>query len=138
MAYRKMPAGQFLKKLFRRYVDNAVGDRAAHLAYYFLFALFPALFFIVTLAAYLPIKGSLDQLVHRLQGVVPHEAMQIVQTQLDALVTQQRPHFLWFGLALALWSSSRGVDAVRTSLNLSYDVKESRPWWKTQALAIIV
>jgi membrane protein len=138
MTYRKMPAGQFLKKLFRRYADNAVGDRAAHLAYYFLFALFPALFFVVTLAAYLPIKGTLDQAVHRLQGVVPHEAMQIIQGQLDALVTQQRPHFLWFGLALALWSASRGIDAVRTSLNLSYDVKESRPWWKTQALAIIL
>ena len=32
----------FLKKLYKRWSDNAITDRAAQLAYYFLFALFPA------------------------------------------------------------------------------------------------
>ncbi len=31
----------FLKKLYRRWSDNAITDRAAQLAYYFVFALFP-------------------------------------------------------------------------------------------------
>src|SRR5476651_1553490 len=95
----KMPAGEFLKKLARRYTDNAVGDRAAQLSYYFLFALFPFLFFIVTLAAYLPIKGSLDQMMLRLHEVMPPQAMKIVQDQLTALASRQRPHFLWLGIA---------------------------------------
>ena len=43
-----------------------------------------------------------------------------------------------FGLFLALWSASRGVDALRTALNLSYDVKELRPWWRVQLLAITI
>ena len=133
-----MPAGEFLKKLARRYTDNAVGDRAAQLSYYFLFALFPALFFLVTLAAYLPIKGSLNEALARLREVVPAEAMKIIQEQLTTLATRQRPHFLWIGVLLALWSASRGVDAVRTALNLSYDVKESRPFWKTQGMAILL
>jgi membrane protein len=133
-----MPAGEFLKKLARRYTDNAVGDRAAQLSYYFLFALFPALFFLVTLAAYLPVKGSLDEALARLNDVVPAQAMKIIREQLTQLATRQRPHFLWIGVALALWSASRGVDAVRTALNLSYDVKESRPFWKTQGLAILM
>jgi membrane protein len=34
-----------------------------------------------------------------------------------------------------LYSASRGVDAVRKGLNLAYDVKESRPLWKTELLA---
>jgi membrane protein len=133
-----MPAGELLKKLARRYTDNAVGDRAAQLSYYFLFALFPALFFLVTLAAYLPVKGSLDEALARLNDVVPAQAMKIIREQLTQLATRQRPHFLWIGVGLALWSASRGVDAVRTALNLSYDVKESRPFWKTQGLAILL
>jgi membrane protein len=36
---------------------------------------------------------------------------------------------------VTLYSASRGVDAVRKALNLAYDVKESRPFWKTEALA---
>jgi membrane protein len=132
----RVPAGAFLKKLYRRYSDNAVSDRAAHLAYYFLFALFPSLFFLVTLAAFLPIKGPLDDLLVRLQQVVPPQAMHIIQKQLVKLATLQRPHFLWLSLLVTLWSASRGVDALRGALNLSYDVKETRPFWKTQSIAI--
>src|ERR1700759_4996198 len=124
MIFPSIPASVFLKKLARRYTDNAVGDRSAQLSYYFLFALFPALFFLVTLAAYLPIKGSLDELLGRLTELMPPQAMHIVQKQLTKLATVQRPHFLWVSIAVALWSASRGVDALRTALNLSYDVKE--------------
>jgi len=138
MLFPDMSAAQFVKKLGRRIHDNAATDRAAQLAYYFLFALFPFLFFLVTLAAYLPVKGVIDDLLTRIDPLMPDEAMNIIRTQLISLATQQRPHFLTFGLALALWSSSRGVDALRTSLDLSYDVKESRPWWRTQGMALLI
>ena len=36
---------------------------------------------------------------------------------------------------MTLYSASRGVDAVRKALNLAYDVKESRPLWKTEGIA---
>jgi membrane protein len=36
---------------------------------------------------------------------------------------------------LTIYSASRGVDAVRKALNLAYDVKESRPFWKTELIA---
>ena len=41
----------FFKKLYKRWSDNAITDRAAQLTYYFVFALFPFLSFLVTLAA---------------------------------------------------------------------------------------
>src|SRR5207249_11401144 len=88
--------------------------------------------------AYLPVQGALDELMVRLDPFMPEEAMRLVRGQLEALTTRQKPHLLTFGLALALWSASRGVDALRTSLNLSYDVKESRPWWKTQGTALLI
>jgi membrane protein len=138
MALLNMPAWAFLKKLARRIADNAVTDRAATLAYYFVFALFPFLFTLVTLAAYLPVKNAIAELMARIKPIMPEEAMGIIDDHLHSLATQQRPRLLTFGLLLALWSASRGVDALRTALNLSYDVKESRPWWKVQLLAIAV
>jgi membrane protein len=128
MRLLNMSAWELLKKLARRLSDNAATDRAAQLAYYFLFSLFPFLFFLVTLTAYLPVKGALDDLFQRLDPILPDQAMDIIQKQLDALVSR--------GLALSLWGASRAIDALRSSLNLSYDVKESRPWWKTQLLAL--
>src|SRR5207302_3738467 len=85
-----------------------------------------------------PVQGAIDELLARLDPLMPQAAMSIIHDQLTALTTQQRPHLLTFGLLLAVWSASRGVDALRTSLNLSYDVKESRPWWKTQGIALVV
>src|SRR5437868_5362080 len=127
---------QFVKTVGKRISDNAVSDRAAQLSYYFVFALFPFLFTLVTLAAYLPVKDSINQLMARLDPLMPEAAMGIIRGQLITLATQQRPHLLTFGLVLSVWSASRGVDALRTALNLSYDVKESRPWWKVQSIAI--
>jgi len=128
----------FAKALYKRWSDNAITDRAAQLAYYFVFALFPFLFFLVTLTAYLPLQSAAQDLVSRLEPVMPDEAMGIVRGQFDKLLTIQRPRLLTFSLALALWSASRGVDAIRTALNLAYDVKESRPWWKTQGMALAI
>ena len=128
----------FLKKLYKRWSDNAITDRAAQLAYYFVFALFPFLSFLVTLTAYLPLQGAVHELLARASEVMPDEAMAIVQDQLNKLVTVQRPRLLTVSLLLAVWSASRGVDAIRTALNLAYDVKESRPFWKTQGLAIAI
>ena len=131
-------AGEFLKKFAHRFADNAATNRAAELAYYFLFALFPFIAFGVTLAAYLPTRGAVDELLARLDPVIPEEAEQIIRAQLTALSSQQRPHFLTFGLGLAVWSASRGLDALRSSLNHSYGVKESRSWWRIQVLAILL
>jgi len=138
MLFPDLSAMEFVKKLGTRIRNNAATDRAAQLSYYFLFALFPFLFFVVTLAAYLPMKGVIDELLARVDPLMPDEAMAIIRVQLTSLATRQRPHLLTFGLALALWSASRGVDALRTSLNLSYDVKESRPWWRTQGTALLI
>ncbi len=132
----RIPPLALVRRLGRRLADNASTDRAAQLSYYFVFALFPFLFTLVTLAAYLPVKGAIDGLLERLDPLMPDQAMDIIRGQLTTLTTQQRPHLLTFGLVLAVWSASRGVDALRTALNLSYDVKESRKWWKVQAIAI--
>jgi membrane protein len=51
------------------------------------------------------------------------------------LVARSKPHLLTLGLVVAIYSASRGVNAVRTALNRAYDVKESRPLWKTELLA---
>ena len=131
-----LPFSTLVRKLGKRVSDNAATDRAAQLSYYFVFSLFPFLFTLVTLAAYLPMQGAVDQLMARLDPLMPNEAMDIIRTQLTTLTTRQRPRLLTVGLLLALWSASRGVDALRTSLNLSYDVKESRKWWKVQAIAV--
>jgi membrane protein len=103
------------------------------------FALFPFLVFLATLTVFIPhVQASIDTLLARARMFLPSEAMAVIEPHLRGLVATSKPQLLTLGLAVALYSASRGVDAVRAALNRAYDVKESRPLWKTELLAFAV
>lgn len=124
------------KHLYREIVDDAVTDTAAQLSYYFLFALFPFLFVLMTLIAYLPLEGAAESLIERLGAFMPKDALSVVNAHFDTLLNNPKPNLLSLGLLVTMWTASRGVDALRKGLNLAYDVPESRKVWHTQGLAI--
>ncbi|HEX3696128.1 MAG TPA: YihY/virulence factor BrkB family protein [Polyangia bacterium] len=125
-----------LKRLYEEYDNDGLADSAAALSYYFIFAVFPLLFCIATLAAFAPFAANwLWTFLDRVRPLVPGDAMSVVDQQAHALVSRTHPKLLTLGLLTALYGASRGVDAVRKALNLAYDVKESRPVWKTEMIA---
>jgi membrane protein len=124
-----------VKRLYEKYFDHAVSNSAATLSFYFLFSLFPFLFVLVMLTAYVPLfSPSMQRILEAASAVLPPEAMALIESHLKGV--GPRPRFVTLGLLAALYSASRGVDAVRAALNLSYDVKESRPVWKTEGIAL--
>ena len=126
----------FFKRLYQEYENHGVANSAATLSYYFIFSAFPFLLFLATLTAYIPhVRASIDTLLAAARGFLPSQAMQIIEPYLRNLVDSSKPHLPSLGLAVAVYSASRGVNAVRAALNRAYDVKESRPWWKTELLA---
>ena len=134
--------GLSVQELARRVVreiqqDDCLG-RAAQLAYYFLFALFPFFLVLTTLLGYLPIPNLLDRLMDMLGQMLPGEALQLVQDNLHELVSGGRGGLLSFGLLAALWTSSSALTAIMDSLNRAYDVEEGRPFWKVRGLAILL
>src|SRR5512145_1303849 len=48
-------------KIWNKIFDDDVFGRAAQLAYYWLFSIFPLLIFLTTLLAFLPMRRNLDQ-----------------------------------------------------------------------------
>jgi membrane protein len=130
---------EFGRRLWVELQEDAITEAAAQLAFYFLFSLFPFLFFLVTLAAYLPFApDAIESMMERLAPLMPATALEVVQGHLESLVAQAQPRLITLGLLVALWTASRGVDAFRRALNLAYDVPEYRPLWKTQGLAILM
>jgi len=129
----RMGLKAFLKRLYEEYENDSVADCAASLSYYFLFSLFPFLFFLTTLTAFIPyIRQSVETILERAHAILPGPAMGVIEPHVRGLVARPRPHLLTLGLLATLYSASRGVDAVRKALNLAYDVKESRKWWRTE------
>ena len=111
---------------------------AAQLAYYFLFALFPFLLFLVTLLGYIPVPDLLDHIMSLLAHALPREALTLVQDNVHSLVTQPRGGLLSFGIIAALWTSSSAITAIMAGLNRAYGVEENRPWWKVRITALLL
>ena len=127
--------GALLKRTIAETVaDNCLG-MAAQLAYYFFLSLFPALLIIVALTGFFP-ANALDQILSWLGSFTPPEVLQIMRGQIRQIAASGHVGLLTFGVLGALWSSSSAMTAAIDTLNRAYGIKEARPWWKIQLLAV--
>ena len=111
---------------------------AAAMSYYFLVAMVPLLIFLSALLGYLPIPNLFNQLLDILAVLVPPDAMQMVQRILASIMTPQRGGLVSFGLLSYLWTASGGFAASIEALNVAYDVKKTRSWWRDRLQALLL
>ena len=127
-------------ELFKRTIKEALADDvfnlAAQQAYYFFFALFPALLAVISIASFFPIANLTDEVVETLGQVAPGDVVSIINGQLDKISGDKAGGLLTFAFLIALWSSSGAVVSMCTTLNTAYDITEARPWWKVRLIAI--
>lgn len=109
---------------------------SAALSYYYVLALFPGLIFLSAVVTYIPIPNLFDQALYLIGQIVPADNMDLVRKVLSDVISPNRGVFLSFGLVITLWSMSSGFVAAIEALNISYDVQEARPFWKTWPLAV--
>jgi membrane protein len=133
------PGGQslryFLKEMFSSFMDDDITGRAAQLAFYFFFAIFPGFIFLSSLADIVSAGGDgvRSIVLRHLSTAVPPQANGLLQDAFDR--TGHHAGGLTFGVIVALWSATFGMSAVCDTLNGVQDVNESRPWWKVQLTA---
>ena len=109
---------------------------AAALAYYFVLSLFPALIFLSAMVAYLPVPDLFNQALALLARFLPVDAMGLVQRVLADVISPKKGTFLSLGILGTLWAASGGFAATIEALNIAYDVRDDRPFWKTWPLAL--
>src|SRR5215510_885909 len=128
---------EILRRTFKEafFEDNCLG-MAAQLAYYFFFALFPALLMLIGIASFFPYHTLVNDLFTTLGGIAPSEVLGIITDQLKKISSGEQGGLLTIGFLTALWSSSSAMTAIIDTLNAAYDIQEGRPWWKVRLTAI--
>lgn len=124
------------KRTFKELLADDVPNLAAQQAYYFFFALFPALLALISIASFFPVANLVDEIVNRLGRVAPPDVIKIVVDQITKISDTNAGGLLTFAFLLTLWSSSAAVVSMSTTLNTAYDITEGRPWWKVRLVAI--
>ena len=126
-----------LKRTVKEIVEDSCFGLAAQLAYYFFLSVFPALLVLVALTSFFP-PNLLDQILTWFAAFMPPDVLQIVKTQIQLITKSGHTGLLTLGALGALWSSSSAMNAIIDTLNRAYGIKEARPWWKVQFLAIVL
>jgi len=117
-------------------VRNHTLQMAAALSYYFVLSLFPALIFLSAVVAYLPVPDLFNQALALLARFLPGDAMGLVQRVLADVISPNKGTFLSLGVLGTLWAASGGFAATIEALNIAYDVRDDRPFWKTRPMAV--
>jgi membrane protein len=125
-------------------VKNHIGEDnlsvvAAGVSFYTFLSIFPALAALVSIYALVTDPAKLQEHISRVQVVLPVEAAQLVNQQLQRLVESNRGDLGWsviLGIFIALWSAAKGMNALITALTVAYDEKETRGFFRLNALAL--
>ena len=107
---------------------------------YFLLALFPLLLFLISLlGSFAESRTELRRnLLTYLAAIVPVSASDLINTTIEEISKNSSGGKVWFGLVTSLWFASSGMGALIEGLNVAYDVKETRTWWRRTLLAIVL
>jgi len=133
---RSLPWRRIARRVVSEAWDDDVLGRAAQLAYFWLFSLFPVLLIIVVILGFVTQGAALqEQLLQFLQRAIPPSSFGMVRETLSQIAghaTAQKPSI---GICTTLWAASSGMSAVIDALNKAYEVRDGRPWWKARAIA---
>jgi membrane protein len=129
--------GKYLRELWNRLYEADVFNKAAQVAFFFIFSLLPLLIFITSLFGIImdssaPLK---EELFTYLRQVMPDSAYWLVSSTLNEIIAGSSGRKVTVGLILAIWFASTGVDDLRIALNHVYRTEETRPWIRTRILA---
>ena len=121
-------------------LDDGITDLAAALAYYAFLAI-PAIL-LVTLGVFASTAGqdTVDELLDKLGGVVPPEAIQLLDESLTRTLENQGGNVLMIvvGAVLAVWTATGAMGGLMRGLNRVYDVKETRNFAKQRLTGLMI
>ncbi|WP_104202152.1 YihY/virulence factor BrkB family protein [Billgrantia saliphila] len=130
-----------LKRTKEEMARDHVSIVAAGIAFYGLLAIVPAIVATISIWALVFDPQQITQQISSISHLLPEEAADIIQQQAeqasqDAGVGMSLAAI--FGILLAVYSASRGIDGLMEGLNIIYDEQENRGVIKRTALKLIL
>jgi membrane protein len=133
-----MRTREFFGDLTSQVKRDELGDVAAMMAYYAIFALFPMMLFVVTIALLVVPEGALAEATAMATQALPEQVGQMIERQVTRMQQAAGGGIAIGGALLALWGASRGSVSLGRALNRVFNRQETRPWWRVQVTGVLV
>ncbi|MEA3050819.1 MAG: rane protein [Sphingomonadales bacterium] len=119
--------------------DDNVGFLAAGIAFYAFLAFVPLLASVVLVYGLAADPSTVAEHIGKLFASLPRDAAALIADQLKSLTSSPKSAkglSLVVALALAIYGASKGASGAVIALNIAYEVKETRGFVRTTALAL--
>ena len=104
---------------------------AGHIAFAGLFALFPFIIFLTTLAGEIGQSAAAQDFVQLGLGALPAEVRRAIEAPVYEVLRGGRQGLMTLSIVASLWAVSSAFEAARYALNLAFEVKQTRAiWWQ--------
>ncbi|CAO4142464.1 Membrane protein [Methylorubrum aminovorans] len=138
----EMPAAgwkDILKRTYRDIGENRLTLVSAGVTFFVLLAIFPAIAALVSVYGLVADVSTINHQIEALRGVFPSGGVDILSEQVKRL-TEKGDTALGltalFGIALSVWSANGGVKHVFDALNLVYNERERRGFFKLNLVSL--
>lgn len=112
---------QFGQSIVQKCIAGNIGDGAKVLAYYFLLSLFPLTIALGNILPYL--NFDVTTILDYIQTALPSVIYTRIEDILRSLLQQSSHGLLSFGLLATLWALSRGINALKNTINRATGIK---------------
>jgi membrane protein len=133
-----LPVSEVYPIFFKGIYNGSINSRASALSFNFFLALFPAIIFLFTLIAYIPIKDFQEQLLSMIEGLMPKNAYEATRDTIVDIVKHKKGGLLSIGFITAMYFSTNGINALIESFNKTTHVVETRSFIKQRIVAFIL
>ena len=131
-----LSVGELVKRVGREFNNDNVLDVAAMLAYYFFFALFPMLIFLMSLLGTVGGQAIGTNVIDQVTRMMPASASTIVHETMKQALQASNGAKLSFGILVTFWSASAGMTGLMAGLNTVFEVRETRSFIKSRGIAL--
>ncbi|MCC7299164.1 MAG: YihY/virulence factor BrkB family protein, partial [Bacteroidia bacterium] len=124
----------FLNALFRENLNI----RATSLSFNFFLSLLPIIIFLLTLIAYLPVKGLKSGLIKEIQLLLPDSSSKALSSTIYEILNQPHSGLLSFGVLLALYFASNAYHTMISTFNRRLPQRRKRGWIHNRLRAVFL
>jgi len=134
-----LPVIRTLLRIGKNLSEKNVTLVAGGVAFYAFLAIFPSIFSIIFLWELFATDANAFVLIDFLSYIVPEQAFEVISDLLFQITERERPASIWaatISLLIALWSSSRAIEALLMAIHIMYQNPYRRGVIKQRAIAL--
>jgi membrane protein len=113
---------------------------SAGVAFYAMLSVFPGLAALISIYALFADPSGVQQQIAGISGFIPQESRQLLEQQINHIMSTSSGALgigAIGGLLISLWSANKGMKAFMTALDIVYDEKETRGFFKINGIALL-